>query len=77
MYAAIPQRWITRIEWFQLLVRADDLCFPMNKKNIENRREVFAGDDFENYFRFFWGEKSRIFSHDTIIFNIPNNNPYI
>ena len=31
-FGAIPQRWITRIEWFQVLVRPDDLSFTMNLK---------------------------------------------
>ena len=29
-------------------MRTDDLCFTRNQKIIENRRVLFAGDDFEN-----------------------------
>ena len=46
-------------------------------KNIENRRVLFAGDDFEKYFRKILTMEIMIFSHNIIIFNIFNNNPYI
>ena len=46
-------------------------------KNIENGRVLFAGDDFEKYFREFVTMEIMIFLRDIIIFNIFNNNPHI
>ena len=49
---AIPQRWITRIEWFQVLARADDLSFTMNLKTSKTVEyfllEMILKNVFEN-----------------------------
>ena len=48
-FDAIPQRWITRIEWFQVLVRTDDLCLPMSKKMLKTVEYFFLEMGLEIY----------------------------
>ena len=54
MFAAIPQRWISRIEWFQVLVRTDDLCFTMNLKTLKTVEYFLLEMILKNMFETFW-----------------------
>ena len=57
-FAAIPQRRITRIEWFQVLVRTDDLYFTMNLKTLKTVEYFLLEMILKNIFEKFWPRKS-------------------
>ena len=54
LFVVIPQRWITRIEWFQVLVRTDVLSFTMNKKTLKIVECFFLEMILKNVFEMCW-----------------------
>ena len=61
-FAAIPQRWITRIEWFRVLVRTGDLSFTTNQKRLKTVEYFLLEMILKNIFEIFRPRKSDFLS---------------